>query len=103
MIVQVAGDHEAVAAVVPLAATHGDRPARTKCQQQFGGAPAGVFHEDSARHAELLDGPAVQGADLVSAEVHQAGFSMSDCVLMTVCSSGKVWKADKNRHPARAS
>src|SRR6516225_2878650 len=29
--------------------------------------------------------------------------SMSDCVLTTVCSMGKVWKEERNRQPARAS
>src|SRR5262249_16431880 len=33
----------------------------------------------------------------------QGLFSMSDCDLTTVCSSGKVWKADRNRQPARDS
>ena len=30
-------------------------------------------------------------------------FSMSDCVLTTVYSPGKVWKVDRNRQPGRAS
>jgi hypothetical protein len=63
----VAGDHIAVTAVIALAAHDQDGLSLgIESHEEFGSASAGVFHQDNARNAELLDGSAIELADLGS-------------------------------------
>ena len=65
---EVAGDDEAVAGVVALAAEDGDGAVDAEAFEDVDAAAAGVFHEDEAGDAELIDGDAVDGAGLFAVE-----------------------------------
>ena len=61
-------DHEAVAAVVPLAATDQHAAVNAERDEQLRGPASGVLHQHDAGHAEFFDGPAINGADLFAAK-----------------------------------
>src|SRR5215831_8502064 len=81
-----AGDHEAVAAVVAFAAADRDGAGDAQGQEQVRRVAAGVFHEDDAGDAEFLDGSAVDVANLVTGEVSggHGGFLAIDPVACDV-------------------
>src|SRR5438094_298992 len=68
MMVEMTSDHEAIAAVVALAAAEDDPAVNAQRQEQFGAAAASVLHEDHAGDAEFRDRPTIQFAHLLSAE-----------------------------------
>ncbi len=72
---QVPGDHVTVAAVIALAADHEDRSGAQMIEaaaQRIGDGAAGVFHQDDARDADLLDGPAINLPHLLGGQkLHQ--------------------------------
>src|SRR5262249_38315331 len=65
---EVAGEDEAVAAIVSLAATDENRAADTEGHKHIRGAASRILHEDERRNAVTLDGLAVQMADLRAGE-----------------------------------
>src|SRR5262249_21351305 len=78
--VEMAGDDEAVAAVVAGAAADRDRlPLGVEAHLQLGSAAAGVLHEHDAGNAELPGGAGVQFAHLgtTQPEVGRAGHGAS--------------------------
>src|SRR5262249_39107194 len=68
--VQVASDHEPVAAIVALAATDHYLAVNAQGAKQFRGATSGILHQDEAGDAIFLHGSAVQGTHLVAAQKH---------------------------------
>src|SRR5262249_53806166 len=77
-IVEMPRHHEAVAAVVALAAADGDRTVDTERPQEFGRPPTGVSHEHERRHAILVDGAAIEITDLCATEMHGTRPSPAD-------------------------
>ena len=65
---EVAGDDEAVAGVVAFAAEDDDGAVDAETFEDVDAAAAGVFHEDEAGDAELVDRDAVDGAGLFAVE-----------------------------------
>src|SRR5688572_21834463 len=90
MVLQVPGDDEPVATVVPGPAEDEDALAvGVESEEELGGTAAGVLHEDDAGHAVLVDGPAVQVADL-GARQPERGHDLAD-------SRGVTWRVYVHR------
>ena len=66
--VEVAGDDEAVAGVVAFAAEDDDGAVDAEALEHIDATAAGVFHEDEAGDAELVDRDAIDGAGLLAVE-----------------------------------
>ena len=66
--VKMPGDDEAVAGVVPAAATDDDRPGDAQSAKHVGHAAAGVLHQHQPRETELLDGDLIDPARLLASE-----------------------------------
>ena len=66
--VEMPGNHESVARVVPSPAADHDRPGDAKPTEHVGHAPAGVLHQHEPRKAKLLDGQPIDQAGLFAGE-----------------------------------
>ena len=66
--VEVSGDDESVAGVVPLAATDHNRPGHCQLTQRIGDPPAGVFHQHQAGNSVFRGGAAVEFSGLLAVE-----------------------------------
>src|SRR5262245_45045056 len=88
---QMTGDHIPIAAVIAFSADDQSRSALgIEPHQHIGSAAAGIFHENDAGHAELLDRPAIDFAHLGSGE-RRHGASRSNVIpLVNTCNCKPV-------------
>ena len=68
--VDLPGDDEAVAAIVAFAAADHHRAATPQANQHFGGAAPRVLHQHHTGNAQFFDGPPVELANFLTAEIH---------------------------------
>src|SRR5262245_25614636 len=67
-VIEVAGDHQTVAAIVALAAADDDPPDNSERPQQIGTAATGVLHEFQAWQSQLANGSLLASADIGTAK-----------------------------------
>ncbi len=68
MVFEMAGDHEAVAAVISSPRADHDASADAKTHQQLGRTAPRILHEHDAGHPQFVDGSTIDIADFIPTE-----------------------------------
>src|SRR5207244_8240920 len=89
-VVEVPGADQAVPAVVALAPADHHRAATPQVNQHFRGAAAGILHQHDAGNAQLFDGPPVEVANFLTAEIHGYRLMRSPPPLRIASTSARV-------------